>query len=313
MIFNHKHFLDLKNLSSQEIYYILNTAQKMKFILKSNKKKSPELNGKTVANLFYEESSRSKISYELAAHYLSADVINLTTRRQFMRGESLRDIGRTIDQMGADFIVLRHPIAGGPLHLSKFVNASVINAGDGENENPTQALIDLLSIYELKKSFEGLKVAIIGDIKHNRVARSNIWGLTKLGAEVSIAGPPTFIPTDIESFGVNVYYSITEAIIDADVILTLKVQTERQEDNLVPSINEYTKLFKLDTNRLKYAKADAIVMHPGPINRGIELCSDIIDCEGSLLDQHVINGVAVRMAVFHLLSKGGVNFYESTH
>ncbi|TCT14945.1 aspartate carbamoyltransferase [Natranaerovirga pectinivora] len=313
MIFNHRHFLELKSFTSQEIYYILNTAQKMKYLLTSNRKKSPELKGKTVATLFYDESSRSKISYELAAQYLSADLISLTTKRQFSRGESLRDIGRTIDQMGADIIVLRHPLAGGPNHLAKYVSASVINAGDGENENPTQALIDLLSIYEIKKNFEGLKVAIIGDVKHNRVARSNIWALTKLGAEVSVAGPPTLLPYELESFGIKVYHSITEAIIDADVILTLKVQTERQENNLIPSKNEYIKLFKLDSNRLKYAKPDVIVMHPGPINRGIEISSDVIDGKSSLIDRQEINGVAVRMAVFHLLSKSGVNFYEATH
>jgi aspartate carbamoyltransferase catalytic subunit len=313
MIFNHKHFLDLKTLTAQELYYILNTAQKMKYILTSNKGKSPELKGKTIATLFYEESSRSKVSYDLAAQNLSANIISLTTKRQFERGESLRDIGRTIDQMGVDFIVIRHPLAGGPMHLSKYVKASVINAGDGENENPTQALIDLLTILEIKHNFEGLKVAIIGDIKHNRVAKSNIWALKTLGAEVSVAGPPTFMPSGLKEQGVNVYYTITEALIDADVVLTLKVQTERQDYNLIPSVNEYTRLFKLDASRLKYAKPDAIVMHPGPINRGIEISSTVIDGESSLIDKQFINGVAVRMAIFHLLSKSGVNFYESTH
>lgn len=313
MLFNHKHFLELKSLEANEIFYILNTAQKMKYILTSNKGKSPELKGKTIATLFYQESSRSKVSFQMAAQNLSADYISLTTKRQFTRGESLRDIGRTVDQMGVDFIVIRHPLSGGPHHLANYVKASVINAGDGENENPTQGLIDLLTILEIKHEFEGLKVAIIGDVKHNRVAKSNIWALTKLGAEVSVAGPPTFIPNGLEELGVNVYYSITEALIDADVILTLKVQTERQENNLIPSLNEYIRLFKLDANRLKYAKPDAIVMHPGPINRGIEISSSVIDGESSLIDKQYINGVAVRMAVLHLLAKSGVNFYESTN
>ena len=313
MNFNKKHFLDLKSLSVQEIHYALNTAQKMKYILSSGKNKSPELKGKTVATMFYEESSRSRISYELAAQNMSANVISLNTRRQLDRNESLRDIGRTVDQMGVNYIIIRHPLAGGAHYLSKFVKASVINAGDGENENPTQALIDLLTILEHKQHFDRLKVAIIGDIKHNRVAKSNIWALTKLGAEVSVAGPPTFIPNGIEELGVKVFYSVMEAVVDADVILTLKVQTERQENNLIPSINEYIHLYKLDANRLKCAKPDAIVMHPGPINRGIELSSTIIDGKTCLIDTQSMNSVAVRMAVYHLLNKGGVNYNESSY
>ncbi|PKM95945.1 MAG: aspartate carbamoyltransferase [Firmicutes bacterium HGW-Firmicutes-1] len=313
MVFNNKHFLDLKSLSEQEIHYILNTAQQMKYTLTSSKAAAvaPHLKGKTVATLFHQESSRSKLSYELAAYNLSAKVINLTTSRQFKSGESLKDIGRTVDQMGADFIVLRHPVAGGPHYLAKFVDASVINAGDGLNENPSQALIDLLTILEMKKIFKGLKVVMIGDIEHNRVAKSNIWGLTKLGARVSIAAPPTLIPSRIEELGVEVYNSISEAIIDADVIMTMKIQSERQERNLLPSLNEYKKLYKLDVNRLEYAKDDVIVMHPGPINRGIEISSKVIDGDCSLIDRQQINGVAVRMALFHLLSKkGGVSYND---
>ncbi|PKM50275.1 MAG: aspartate carbamoyltransferase [Firmicutes bacterium HGW-Firmicutes-7] len=313
MVFNNKHFLDLKSLSEQEIHYILNTAQQMKYTITSSKAAAvaPHLKGKTVATLFHQESSRSKLSYELAAYNLSAKVINLTTSRQFQSGESLKDIGRTVDQMGADFIVLRHPVAGGPHYLAKFVDASVINAGDGLNENPSQALIDLLTILEMKKIFKGLKVVMIGDIEHNRVAKSNIWGLTKLGAKVSIAAPPTLIPSRIEELGVEVYNSISEAIIDADVIMTMKIQSERQERNLLPSLNEYKKLYKLDVNRLEYAKEDVIVMHPGPINRGIEISSKVIDGDCSLIDRQQINGVAVRMALFHLLSKkSGVSYND---
>lgn len=313
MVFNNKHFLDLKSLSSQEIYYILNTAQQMKYTLTSSKSASiaPHLKGKTVATLFYQESSRSKLSYELAAYNLSAKVINMNTIKQLNSGESLKDIGRCVDQMGVDFIVIRHPISGGPHYLTNFVDASVINAGDGLNENPSQALIDLLTILEMKNTFKGLKVAIIGDILHNRVSKSNIWGLTKLGAKVSIAAPPTLIPPRIEELGVEVCNSIIEAIIDADVIMTLKIQYERQEKNLLPSLNEYKKLFKLDVNRLKYAKEDVIVMHPGPINRGIEISSKVIDGDCSLVDRQQINGVAVRMALFHLLSKkGGISYND---
>jgi aspartate carbamoyltransferase catalytic subunit len=278
----------------------------MKYILGSNKScVTPHLKGKTVATLFYEESSRSKLSYELAAQNLSAKVINITTAKQFNNGDSLKEVGTYVDQMGADFIVVRHPIAGGPHHLSKYVHASVINAGDGMNENPSQALVDLLTILEVKNSFTGLKVAIIGDIMHNRVAKSSIWALIKLGAHVSLAGPPTLMPRDIERTGATVHYSATEAIIDADVILSLKVQRERQGAALIPSLNEYKKLYKLNATRLEYAKDDVIVMHPGPINRGIEISSEIIDRDGSILDKQQINGIAVRMALFNILGKSG--------
>jgi aspartate carbamoyltransferase catalytic subunit len=309
MLFNKKHFLDLQSLSAQEIHYILNSAQKMKYILTSNKSGiTPYLKGKTVATLFYQDSSRSKLSYELAAQNLSAKVINLSISKQFTRGESLKDIGRCVDQMGADFIVIRHPVAGGAHYLAKYVDASIINAGDGIHANPSQSLIDLLSILEIKNSFNDLKVVIIGDIMHNRVAKSNIWALTKLGAKVAIASPPTLIPRDISQTGVEVFHSITEAIIDADVIMTLKIQSETRNQGLIPSINEYKKLYKLDTTRLKYAKKDVIVMHPGPINRGIEISSEVIDGECSLLNRQQINGVAIRMALFHLLSKNGVTY-----
>lgn len=306
MVFSQKHFLDLKSLSATDIHYILNSAQKMKFSLGSSKTcVTPYLKGKTVATLFHQDSSRSKLSYELAAQNLSANVINLTTKKQFERGDSLKDIGTYVDQMGADFIVVRHPIAGGPHHLSKYVKASVINAGDGLNENPSQALMDLLTILEMKKSFNNLKVAIVGDVMHNRVAKSSIWGLIKLGATVAIAGPPTLIPRDIERTGATVHASATEAIIDADVILSLKVQRERQGYPLIPSLNEYKKLYKLNSHRLECAKDDVIVMHPGPINRGIEISSQLIDGDSSILDKQQINGIAVRMALFNLLGRAG--------
>lgn len=306
MAFNKRHFLDLKTLTSSEIQYIINSAQKMKYILQSNKScLTPHLRGKTVATLFHEESSRSKLSYELAAQNLSAKVISLQTTKQFTKGESLKDVGRYVDQIGADFIVMRHPIAGSPHHLSKYVKASIINAGDGKNENPSQSLIDLLTILEIKNSFEGLKVVMIGDIMHNRVAKSNIWALKKLGVDVNIVGPPTLIPRGIESTGVKVFTTVADAVIDADVIMTLRMQEGRQKGNLIPSVNEYKKLYKLDEQRLGYAKDDVIVMHPGPINRGIEISSEVIDGECSLVDKQQVNGVAVRMALFHLLNRSG--------
>lgn len=313
MQFNRKHFLDLKSLDAAEIHYILNAAQKMKYSLGSSKTcVTPYLKGKTVATLFHEESSRSKLSYQLAAQNLSANVINLTTKKQFERGDSLKEVGTYVDQMGADFIVVRHPVAGGPHHLSKYVKASVINAGDGRNENPSQAMIDLLTILEVKGSFTDMKVAIVGDVMHNRVAKSSIWGLLKLGVKVSIAGPPTLIPLGIEKTGVTVHHSATEAIIDADVVLSLKVQRDRQGMALIPSLNEYKKLYKLNTQRLSYAKDDVIVMHPGPINRGIEISSEVIDGDVSILDKQQINGIAVRMALFNLLGRsgGGYDVYK---
>lgn len=312
MAFNKKHFLDLKTLTASEIQYIINSAQKMKYILQSNNScLTPHLRGKTVATLFNEESSRSKLSYEIAAQNLSAKVINLQTTKHFTKGESLKDVGRYVDQIGADFIVMRHPIAGSPHHLAKYVKASIINAGDGQNENPSQSLIDLLTILEIKNSFEGLKVVMIGDIMHNRVAKSNIWALKKLGVDVNIVAPPTLIPRGIESTGVKVFTNVANAVIDADVIMTLRMQADRQKGNLIPSVNEYKKLYKLDEQRLGYAKDDVIVMHPGPINRGIEISSEVIDGKSSLVDKQQVNGVAVRMALFHLLNRSGGGYrYE---
>ncbi len=305
MIFKRKDFLGLRSLESEEIHYILNTAETMKYILTQKSKKSPHLQGKSAVLLFYEQSSRSRLSFELAAQYLSANTVDVTIPKHLTRGESLKDMGRIIDQMGTDFIIIRHPMAGAPYLLAEHVSASVINAGDGQNENPSQALLDLMTIKERKGSFEGLKVAIIGDIAHNRVAKSNIWGLVKLGAEVCVAGPPTLIPAQIEKLGVKVFYSAAEALIDADVIMSLRMQVERQDTNLLPSLSEYKHLFKIDKKRLQYAKPDAIVMHPGPINRGIEIASEVIDCEQCLINDQITNGVAVRMALLYLLSKKG--------
>ena len=306
MSFNKKHFLDLKTLTESEINYVIDSAQKMKYILLSKNASQPlYLKGKTVATLFHEESSRSKLSYELAALNLGAKVIHLHTDKHFKKGESLKDIGRYIDQIGTDFIVIRHEVSGSPHHLSKYVGASIINAGDGMNENPSQSLIDLMTIQDQKKHFKDLKVVIIGDVMHNRVAKSNIWALKKLGARVALVAPPTLLPFGIESTGVEIHTSVAEAVIDADVIMTLRMSEKNEYNRLIPSINEYKKLYKLDVQRLSYAKDDAIVMHPGPINRGIEISSEVIDGESSLISKQQVNGVAIRMALFHLLNKRG--------
>jgi aspartate carbamoyltransferase catalytic subunit len=219
------------------------------------------------------------------------------------KGETLIDTGKTIDMMAPDVIVIRHNMSGAPHLLAKNVKASVINAGDGMNEHPTQALLDMMTIIEKKGSLEGLKVAIIGDVSHSRVARSNIWGMTKMGAEVCVAGPSTLIPPGIEKMGVKAFSTVQEALIDADVVMGLRIQLERQKNALFPSVREYSKFFGLNEKRLKLAKSDAIILHPGPVNRGVEFTSDIVDHDRSFIDEQVTNGVAVRMAILYLLTR----------
>ncbi len=223
------------------------------------------------------------------------------------KGETLIDTGKTIDSMGSDVIIIRHPMSGAPHLLAKNVKASVINAGDGTNEHPTQALLDMFTIIEKKGSLKGLKIAIVGDILHSRVARSNIWGMTKLGAEVNISGPATLLPPGIEKLGVNVFSTVQEALLDADVVMGLRIQLERQKKGLFPSIREYSRFFGLDEKRLKLAKEDALVLHPGPVNRGVELSSAVMDGEQSLINEQVTNGVAIRMALLYLLTRRGSN------
>lgn len=305
MIFLKKDFLGLRDITSEEINYILSTAETMKYILNQKNKKSPHLQGKTVVTLFYEASSRSLLSFELAAQYLSANVVDINVSKSLTRGESLKDTGNLIEQMGADFIIIRHPMSGAAKLLAETVNASVINSGDGSNENPSQALLDLMTIREKKRHFENLKVAIVGDIAHNRVAKSNIWGLLKLGADVWVAGPPTLIPSELESLGVKVCYSVSEAVEEADVIMSVRLQIEKQDRNLLPSLDEYKKLFMIDKKRFGYAKNDAIVMHAGPVNRGIEISSEVLDSDQCLINDQIFNGVAIRMALMYLLSKKG--------
>lgn len=298
--------LGLKDLSADQIKHILDTAATMKDIVVSQNKKTPHLQGKTVVNLFYENSTRTRLSFELAAKYMSANAANITSSGSSVaKGETLTDTAETINAMGTDILVMRHNMSGAPHSISKLVNASVVNAGDGMNEHPTQALLDMLTMIEHKGHIEGLKVAIVGDVYHSRVVRSNIYGLTKLGAEVSLGGPTTLMPQGIDQMGVKVFDNVHEAIVDADVVMGLRIQLERQKKGLFPSVREYFRFFGIDESRLKLAKPDAIVMHPGPVNRGVELSTSVIDGEKSVITNQVTNGVAVRMAVMYLLSRGG--------
>lgn len=297
--------LGLKDLSAEEIMGILTTAQQMKVLLSSGKKKAQHLQGKTVINLFYENSTRTRMSFELAAKYLSANAANITASGSSVaKGETLIDTAQTLDMMGTDIIVMRHSMSGAPHLIAPIVKASVVNGGDGMNEHPTQALLDMLTILEKKGRIEGLKVAIVGDIYHSRVVRSNIYGLTKLGAQVSVGGPATLMPKGLEKLGVKVYNTVHEAIMDADVVMGLRIQLERQKSGLFPSVAEYHRFFGVDDNRLKFAKPDALVMHPGPVNRGVEFSTSVIDGEQSVINEQVTNGVAVRMAVMYLLTRG---------
>lgn len=308
MVLKSKDILGIRDMSAEEIEYIISTAKTMKYIIESKNKKTPHLQGKSIITLFYENSTRTRLSFELAAKYMSGCAANITASGSSVaKGETLIDTGRTIDRMGADVIIMRHNMSGAPHLLAQHVNASVINAGDGTNEHPTQALLDMFTIIEKKGSLKGLKIAIVGDIYHSRVARSNIWGMLKLGAEVSVAGPATLIPPGIENTGVKVFNSVQEAIIDADVVMSLRVQLERQKKGFFPTNREYSRFFGLDEKRIKLAKDDALILHPGPVNRGVELSSSVVDGEQSLIDEQVTNGVAVRMALLYLLTRRGSN------
>ncbi|WP_110460645.1 aspartate carbamoyltransferase catalytic subunit [Ruminiclostridium sufflavum] len=303
-----KDLLGLRDISAEEIQYILDTAKTMKYIVTSNNKKTAHLQGKSIITLFYENSTRTRLSFELASKYMGASAANISASSSSVsKGETLLDTGKTIDMMGSDIIIMRHPMSGAPHLLAKNVRSSVINAGDGMNEHPTQALLDMFTILDKKGTIKGLKVSIVGDILHSRVARSNIWGLTKLGAEVSVSGPATLIPRDIEMLGVKVYSTVQEAILDADVVIGLRIQLERQKKGLFPTIREYSRFFGIDDKRLKLAREDAVVLHPGPVNRGVELSSSVIDGEQSYINEQVTNGVAVRMALLYLLTRRGSN------
>ena len=300
-----KHLLGIESLDAEEITLILDQAENFKEILGRPIPKVPPLRGKTIVNLFCEPSTRTRASFELAAKRLSADTLNIVaSSSSFLKGETLKDTAKNIEAMKIDMIIVRHSCAGAPHFLSKCVNASVINAGDGIHEHPTQALLDTFTIREKLGKVEGLNVSIVGDIAHSRVARSNIWTLTKLGANVTVCGPKTLIPADIEKMGVKVTYDIKEALKEADAANVLRIQLERQKKSLFPSIREYVRCFGINTEKLdKYAKKDIVIMHPGPINRGVELSQDVADGEYSVILDQVTNGVAVRMAVLFLLSQ----------
>jgi aspartate carbamoyltransferase catalytic subunit len=307
-----KHLIGLQDVSKEDIEEILDLAVSFKDVILRPIKKVPSLKGKTVVNMFFEPSTRTRTSFELAAKRLSADAVNLAiSTSSVVKGETLLDTVKTIEAMQIDIVIIRHSVSGVPLYLSQRIKSSVINAGDGMHEHPTQALLDMFTIREKKGKISGLKVAIVGDILHSRVARSNIWGLTKLGAKVRVVGPSTLIPKDIEKLGVDVYTDVEKGIKDVDVINILRIQLERQKKNLFPTIREYAMLFGINTEKLKLAKPDCLVLHPGPMNRGIEISPNVADGEQSVIEEQVTNGVAVRMAVLYLIG-GGKKDEENT-
>ena len=302
----HKDLLSLASLSVDDIHLVLDTAESFKEVSGRDIKKVPALRGKTVVNLFFEPSTRTRTSFELAAKRLSADVINFSpSSSSVVKGETLLDTARNIEAMQADLIVLRHPSAGAADTLARGVKSSVINAGDGWHEHPTQALLDLFTIRGRGMEFRGLCVTIVGDVAHSRVARSNIYALTKLGAEVRVVGPPTMIPSQIERMGVKVFYNLDEALRDTQVIMMLRLQLERQGRALFPTIREYATLYGLTAERVKLAQPGAIVMHPGPINRGVEIAPEVADSISSVILDQVANGVAIRMGILYLMSGAG--------
>ena len=306
--FHLKHLLGIRELSVDQITHLLDTAETFRDVSKREIKKVPALRGRTVINLFFEPSTRTRTSFEIAAKRLSADAVNISVSTSSVsKGETLLDTARNLEAMAPDCIVIRHSSAGAPLHLSRVCNAAIVNAGDGAHEHPTQALLDALTIREHKGGIDGLKIAIIGDALHSRVARSNIYLLAKLGATISLAGPATLVPREFEGLieqGVRVEERIEEAIAGADVVMILRVQRERQTDAFFPSLREYAVHYGLHINHLDLAAPKAIVMHPGPMNRGIEISSEIADGGRSLILDQVTNGVAVRMAVLYLLAGG---------
>ncbi len=303
--FIHKDLLGMGDLSVGDITLILDTAESLKEISTRDIKKVPTLRGKSVVNYFFEPSTRTRTSFDIAAKRLSADTFSLTASgSSSVKGETLIDTAKNLQAMNPDIIVLRHPSTGAPHLLAKEISAGVINAGDGINEHPTQALLDMLTIRERKGRIEGLEIAIIGDISHSRVARSNIIGLTRMGAKVTVSGPPTMIPAYIELFGVKVVLNPAEAVKNKDVVMMLRIQLERQSNVLFPSLREYASFFGLTKEILKGAKKDVVVMHPGPINRGVEITSEVADGPRSVILDQVTNGVAVRMAVLYLLLGG---------
>lgn len=299
--------LGLRELSAEDIGFILDTAEGFEQISRRSVKKAPALRGKVIVNLFFEDSTRTLNSFKLAASRLSADVVDFTKKTSSVsKGETLLDTAKNMEAMGIDIVVIRHSAAGASRFLSRNINACVVNAGDGFCEHPTQGLLDVYTIRKLKGSLKGLKIAIVGDIAHSRVARSDMWAMTKLGAEVTFVGPPTLMPSQVEKFPVNVSYSLDEVIEKVDVINMLRIQFERLGGNPFPSVREYSHYFGLTVDRMKRAKPDILVMHPGPINRGLEMESEVADGSHSVILEQVTNGLAVRMAVLFLVNQAAV-------
>lgn len=298
-----KDLLGLDNISADEISFILEIAKEMKKIVNSSMKKVNYLQGRSVVTLFYENSTRTRVSFELAAKYMGAQAVNVSVASSSVaKGETLIDTGRTLEAMGTDIVIIRHHQSGAPHLLAKNISASVINAGDGMHEHPTQALLDMMTIKDTFGTLSGLKVAIIGDIYHSRVARSNIIGLTKMGAQVNLYAPSTLLPAGIEKLGARVFTNIDDTVADCDVVMGLRVQLERQKKCLFPTINEYARFFGINPENIKKAKKNALWMHPGPVNRGVEMTSTIVDADNSVINKQVTNGVAVRMALLYLLT-----------
>jgi aspartate carbamoyltransferase catalytic subunit len=298
-----KDLLSLYDLSRDEILHILNTAEEFKKVSQRNVKKVPALRGRTVVNLFVEPSTRTRVSFELAEQRLSADIINMNADvSSFRKGETLLDTLKNIQALQADIVVIRHQATGAPNFLARELNMGVVNAGDGAHSHPTQALLDIFTIREKKGRIEGLNVVIVGDILHSRVARSNLWGLLKLGANVTFAGPATLVPREFEQKGVRVCHNLKDALADADVINLLRIQLERQQRGYFPSLGEYSRFFGIHPETLRYIKRDALIMHPGPINRGVEIDSAVADGPQSVILEQVTNGLAIRMAVLFLVA-----------
>lgn len=295
-------------MPAEQIRLILDTTESLKEISTREIKKVPTLRGKTIINLFYEPSTRTRTSFEIAGKRLSADVINISaSASSIVKGETLRDTAKNLEAMNSDIIVIRHSMPGAPHLLAKVLKSSVINAGDGAHEHPTQALLDIYTIKEKTGDLRGSKVTIVGDIAHSRVARSNIYGMRAMGMDVTLCGPTTMIPLDIEKMGVRVLYDLTESIREANIIMMLRIQLERQKESLFPSLREYSRLYGLNLDILKQARKDVLIMHPGPINRGIEIAPEVADGPYSVILDQVNNGVAVRMALLYLLSGGKRN------
>ena len=301
-----KDILQLQGMPEAQLRLILDTAKEMKEIIDRDIKKVPTLRGKSIINLFYEPSTRTRTSFELAGKYLGADVVNITTSASsVVKGESLRDTLLTVEAMGVDAVVMRHEVEGSAHFAAQVLKPVLINAGDGAHEHPTQGLLDMFTILQYKQRIEGLKVVIVGDILHSRVARSDIWGMKTLGADVHVAGPTPLLAREMEVMGITVHSSVEEAIRDADVINVLRIQKERQGKGLFPSSREYARLFGINAKRLQLAKPDALILHPGPMNRGLEIAPDVAYGEHSAIQEQVKNGLAIRMAILYLVLMGG--------